>query len=133
MSSQVPVENLANEIMSALTNYSQDIADGMKSAVDRVAKEAMQEIKDHVAFNEPTGAYVKAFRIKTTEDTRLNRTKVWHVTDHQYGLTHLLENGHALRGGGRSRAYPHIIYGDTLAKQRLTELAKEVVENANKP
>ena len=133
MSTVVKIDEFADALNDALTEYNQEITDGMKLVVDKVSKEVMREIKANITFDEPTGKYVKAFRIKTVEETKFNLTKAWHVIDHQHGLTHLLEKGHALRGGGMSRAFPHIVYGDALAKRRMEELAKEVVENVNKP
>ena len=41
----------------------------------------------------------------------------------QYQLTHLLEYGHAKRGGGRTKAQPHIIKGEELAIKELKEKA----------
>lgn len=128
---QTKVDEVADQIMKFLMDYSQDVTDGIKAAVDIVADEVMAEVKAHVTFEEPTGKYVKAFRIKTIADTRFNKEKVWHVTGGEYRLTHLLEKGHAIAGGGRTRAYPHIIFGEHLAIKRMDELARKAVEDAN--
>lgn len=126
----VSIDNLANEILKELESYSESVTVGVKNAVDIVAKEVMEEIKNHVTFDEPTGKYVKAFRIKKAYENKFNKGKLWHVVDGQHRLTHLLERGHALNVGGRAKAFPHIIYGEELAKKRMEELAREAVENA---
>jgi hypothetical protein len=125
------IDDLANEITNSLQGYTQSITDNVKKGVDKVSEEVNTEIKDHVNFKQPTGKYVKAFRIKTTFEDRYNKRNTWHVTNGQYRLTHLLENGHALRQGGRTRAYPHIKYGEELAQRRMEEVAIEGIENAN--
>ncbi|HAO61552.1 MAG TPA: hypothetical protein DCQ90_06450 [Erysipelotrichaceae bacterium] len=132
MTQTIQVDELALELAFQLESYSQDVADVCKLEVDKVAAEVNAEIKAHVTFEEPTGKYVKAFRIKTTEDTKFNKTNVWHVAKPHYRLTHLLENGHALRNGGRSKAFPHIAYGEILAKKRLVQLMKGAIENLNR-
>lgn len=128
--SAVEVDELANLIAEYMSNYSQDITDGVKKAVDVVAKETNEEIKKHVTFKQPTGEYVKAFRIKTIYESKYNKGKVWRVLEPYYRLTHLLEKGHALRQGGRAQEYPHIKYGEELAQRRMEELVKEVIEDA---
>lgn len=128
----VKVDDLAAAIMKELENYSEEITERVKVAVDVVSKEVNEEIKANVTFNERTRKYLKAFRVKTTENTKYNKTNVWHVTGSQYRLTHLLESGHALRGGGRARAFPHIKFGQELAEKRMEELIKEAVADANK-
>lgn len=124
------IDDLANEIAMALENYSQNITDGIKKTVDVVANEVNKEIKNNITFKEHTEKYVKAFRTKTTFEDRYNKRRTWYVANGQHRLAHLLENGHALHQGGRTKAYPHIIYGEELAKKRMEELAKEVVKNA---
>lgn len=130
--SSVDVDELAGLISEYMSNYSEEVTDNVKKAVDVVADEVNQEIKKHIRFKQPTGKYVKSFRIKTSYEDRFNKRKTWYVANGQHRLTHLLEKGHALIQGGRSRAYPHIKYGEELAQRRMEELAKEAIENAGR-
>lgn len=129
--STVGIDGLADLIAEYMENYSQEVTDGIKKAIDTVADEANQEIKNHIIFKERSGKYARAFRLKTSYEDRYNKRKTWYVANGQHRLTHLLEKGHALRQGGRTRAYPHIKYGEELAQKRMEELAKEAIENAN--
>lgn len=128
----VEVDELSKLISEYMSNYTQDVTDYVKKAVDVVAMETNEEIKKHITFKQPTGKYVKAFRIKTSYKDRYNKRNTWYVAAPYYRLTHLLENGHALINGGRTRAFPHIKYGEEFAKKRMEELAKEAIENAGR-
>jgi len=128
--SNVKADGLADLIAKYMNNYSQDVTDRIKAAVDIVAKEVNTEIKAHITFKQPTGDYVKAFRIKTSYEDKCNKGKIWYVSGGEYRLTHLLENGHAKKGGGRTDAFPHIIFGESLAQKRMEELSREAIENA---
>lgn len=130
--SGVQVDEMADLIAEYMSNYTEVVNEEMKKAVDNVAKEVNKEIKSHVTFKQPTGDYVKSFRIKKTYEGRFSKTKTWYVAEPHYRLTHLLEYGHALVNGGRSKEFPHIKYGEELAERRMEELAKEAIENANK-
>lgn len=132
MSKTVSSDGLSDLISEYMSNYVQDITDGIKKDIDIVSNETNEVIKDHITFNQPSGKYVKAFRIKTTYEDRLNKRNTWHVANGQYRLTHLLENGHALHQGGRTKAYPHIKYGEEFAIKRIEELAMEAIENAGR-
>lgn len=127
----IKIDDLAAAILGELESYSQAVTDELKKAVEVVAAEANEEIKNRIAFKQRTRDYVKAFRLKTTYESKFAKRKTWYVTNGQYRLTHLLEHGHALRQGGRARAYPHIKYGEELAQRRMEELAKEAIELAN--
>lgn len=126
----ISIDDLASEIVKELKNYSEKTTEEIKKAVDIVAKETNEEIKNHVTFKEPTGKYVKSFRIKKAYEDGYKKVSVWYVANGQHRLTHLLENGHALHQGGRAQAYPHIKFGEELAKRRMEELTREAIENA---
>lgn len=128
----IAADMLEDEIREMLEEYCLDITEETKKNVDKVAKECNEEIKKHITFKQHTGKYVKAFRIKTAYEDRLNKRNTWYVGNGQHRLTHLLENGHQLEGGGRARAFPHIKYGEELAKKRMEELTKEAIEHANR-
>jgi len=126
-------DEFADILERELVLYSNEITNGLKKDVDIVSKEVNEEIKKHITFKQHTGKYVKAFRIKKSYyENKFNKKNVWYVAKPQYRLTHLLENGHALAQGGRTKAYPHIKYGEELAKRRMEELAKETIKNAGR-
>ena len=126
----ISIDNLADEIVSQMENYSEEVTKGVKNAIDIVGKECNEEIKNHIKFKEHTRKYVKAFRLKKSFEDNYNKRVTWHVANGEYRLTHLLENGHALSQGGRTKAFHHIKYGEELAQRRMEELAKEAIKNA---
>lgn len=122
------IDGLADAINQELSLYSASVTKKTKSNVDKVSKEVDEEIKKHIEFKQPTGKYVKAFRINNAYEGPFTKRKTWHVKAPYYRLTHLLEKGHATVDGERTEAYTHIKYGEALAKRRMEELTKEAVQ-----
>lgn len=103
--SAIPIDDLADEIMKGLMEYASLATDTMKDAV----KESGKLVKKEIEKNAPvkSGRYKKSFTVtKTKEDA--NSLEVTVHSKNRYQLTHLLEKGHAKRGGGRVAAIPHI-------------------------
>lgn len=123
----IQIEDLSALIAAELESYSEEVTESIKNAVDLVSKEVIEEIKSKVSFNEPTGDYVKSFRIKKSYEDKYNKRNTWYVANGQHRLTHLLEFGHAKKNGDRVKAYPHIRYGEELATKRMEELAEKAV------
>ena len=67
-----------------------------------------------------TGAYAKSWAVRKTRETS-NSLEVTVHSKNRYALAHLLENGHAKRGGGRVAAIPHIAPAEEAALQSLEQ------------
>lgn len=134
---------LAAALESMLETYSSEVAEATKRAVDETAERTNEIIKGNApvsskkgtrtvkrsggAGRRKRGTYKRAMRIKTAYESTSEKRVVWYVSGREYALTWLLENGHALRQGGRSPAKPHISYGDTYVKEHLADnIAEEV-------
>lgn len=94
--------NLSHMIAQHLKAYSSEVERDLQDAKKEVANKAVQELKSASGFKDRTGRYRKGWRAKKVGENYV----VHNATD--ASLTHLLENGHALRNGGRSRAFVHI-------------------------
>ena len=120
---KVSVSGLADAVMEGLVEYAELATEDMKAAV----KKAGQTVKKEIQGGAPvkTGAYKKSWAVKTTRETA-NALEVTVHSRNRYQLAHLLEFGHAKRGGGRTRAFPHI----APAEQRAAEILVREVEAA---
>ncbi len=117
----INVDNLAAELAAGLTEYSDEITETIKNAVEEVSKSAVEELKKTSPTR--TGAYAKDWAAKKAyEDTRSKRKTVYNKKHYQ--LTHLLEFGHAKRNGGRVAAVPHIKAVEEKVAQEFEEAIK---------
>ena len=71
-----------------------------------------------------TGKYAQGWTYKAINDGGLKGYIVYNATSYQ--LTHLLENGHAKRNGGRVRARRHIQPVEILGIEKLTRMLQNV-------
>lgn len=99
------IDNLADEIMKGLTEYAELADTEMKKAVKKTAT----SVKKEISANAPkrTGKYAKSWTAKKTKENSHSLEMTVH-SKNKYQLAHLLEKGHAKRGGGRVSGRPHI-------------------------
>lgn len=119
------IDNLADEIMKGLTEYSDLAETEMKKAVRKTATSVKKEISAKAP--KKTGAYAKSWAAKKTKENSHSLEMTVH-SKNRYQLAHLLEKGHAKRGGGRVSGRPHIAPAEENGVQMLENLIKEALE-----
>lgn len=102
----VKIENLADEIMKGLEEYSDMATDELKKEVKKTARNIRKDIQANAPVG-ATGKYSKSWSVKNQKETSNSIELVVH-SKNRYQLAHLLEKGHVLRQGGRVSAIPHI-------------------------
>ena len=110
----VSIDEMGNAIAKEFEEYVSLTEDKVKKICKEVADDTKEEIMDNAPVD--TGRYKKSWKI--TESKQGKGVK-YTVHAGRYRLTHLLEYGHAKRGGGRTKAYPHISKGENLAIREL--------------
>lgn len=116
MSESVKIDNLASEVMKSLDEYKDLASDELKKAVKAAGKTVKEEINASAPVR--TGKYRKSWTTKVTQETA-DGIEVTVYSPSRYQIAHLLENGHAKRGGGRVRAIPHIKPAEEKGEQQL--------------
>lgn len=107
-----------------MEEYDHNVEAAIETETKREIRKVNKEIKGHITFNDKE--YSKHFAT-AVEKKLYGWEATWYVKPPHFRLTHLLEKGHAKRGGGRTRAFPHIKYGADLAEQNyLEDIAKAI-------
>ena len=116
MGKKVSIDQLADAVNEQLQAYNKLSAEVVKTAVTK----AGNAVKKDIGANAPkkTGRYAKSWRTKKTKETS-TELQVTVYSPTRYMLAHLLEHGHAKRGGGRVRAIPHIAPAEEAAEETL--------------
>lgn len=127
---KVTPDQVGGEIRLILEEYTYDVMEQIEAELPKLGRKVNQEIKKHITFNASAQSnYLRSLGIQVIKGSRLYKSVVWRAKSPQSSLTHLLENGHQLPQGGRSKAYPHIIYGEKLVEQELPNLVEKAVKD----
>lgn len=100
------VDTLANDVMKILDDYGADVTKLSVEVVKKVGPKGVQALKSGSGVFKGTGKYASGWRSQV-EQNRFGAKATLHNA-RLPGLPHLLENGHAKRGGGRVHGTVHI-------------------------
>lgn len=124
--SGIKIDALAGEVMKIMEEYAADVSAGMKTEAKTVAKEAVKELKQisPEGRGSKKGHYEDGWTSKV-ESERAENIGIRIYNRKKPGLTHLLEKGHAKRGGGRVEGIPHISTAEENAAVNYEKRLKE--------
>lgn len=125
MANGVSIDQMAEEIMKGLTEYADLATEDVKKAVKKAGTAVRKDIESNAPKD--TGKYAKSWTVKTTKETA-NSLEVTVHSKSRYQLAHLLEYGHAKRGGGRVSAKPHIAAAEQAGIEQLEKEIQKALE-----
>ena len=119
------MESLTVQMSRILEEYSEEVQDVTNDAIQKIAKESVQKLKNTSPKRPGHGEYARGWTIKREKGRGNIATLIVH--NKQYQLTHLLENGHIVRNKkgtyGRAPAIKHI---KPVEEEANTELPQEI-------
>ena len=121
MAKKITVDQLSDEIMDALEEYREMTDEVVRTAVDTVSKETKKIVQAGSPIK--TGGYQNGWSVKKTS-AKAGQVSITVYNRKKPGLTHLLEKGHAKRGGGRVAGQPHIAPAEQYAVSELENKIK---------
>ena len=125
--STIKPSELARAVNDILEDWQGVTDEAAKRGVQKAAEEAVSDLRGaHPPGSEKYGswaAYNNGWTSRKDSSKKGVYTQVVH-NKKKYQLTHLLENGHAIKGGGRARAFPHIAPVAEKIEDKLLEIIK---------
>ena len=116
MNRTVSIDEMDSAIMDELEKYAELAFDDLKAAVKETAASVRKDIQAGAPVD--TGKYKKSWSVKNVHEDSESIDLVVHSRN-RYQIAHLLEHGHAKRGGGRVAAKPHIAAAEQRGNEKL--------------
>ena len=120
-------------VYDAMSELLDGITEDVHDEAAKAAKKAAETTRDHLKNNSPTkrGKYKKGWTAKKMDDDLMSTTYVVYNRSLP-GLTHLLENGHAIVNKygeyGRTNGKPHIVDAAKIGAEEFVEEATRLIE-----
>lgn len=133
----VSITDFVSKLSEELTNYRRTVID---KVVTEETKKAMKDLVEKTKATAPVGKRTKHYRdnisskVSTNNDSGagLNYSELWFVKGSDYRLSHLLNNGHALRDGGRYSGTGFITKATDEVETAYLENLKKAIENGGR-
>lgn len=133
---RVDVDSFSKAIVGILDDYGDGVVTEVKKAVDITTRELVSETKrtapKRAIGGRPSGTYANHISSKVGRNTLNAYSKVWYVRSPEYRLTHLLNNGHALRQGGRWGGTGFLTEASRTHTARFEKRVREAIRDAGR-
>lgn len=117
----INIDNLNEAIINSLEDYNLRATESIKNLTTEAMKELVKDTKRTAPVGKRRKHYKSNITSKKLSENEYGISKLWYVKGSDYRLTHLLNNGHALRNGGR---YP----GTNFLGRAVDKIVPEYVE-----
>jgi hypothetical protein len=125
MAETVSINQLADAIVSAVRDYTEDVSNAVGQKVESTADLVLSDVRQNAP--KKTGKYAKGF-VKTDKSLPgRRRFVVWNKK--YYRLVHLLEFGHAKVKGGRVPGKPHLIPAHERHVNKMVTDIKQIIKH----
>jgi len=126
----VSVERMADEIAKMLTEYETAIVKNVDAGGKPVADKGAKQLRQ--TSPERTGKYAKSWGVtREAGGFGENAKYIIHNKKH-YRVAHLLEHGHVMANGKRTKAIPHIKPVEEQVVREYEKKVREAIEDAAK-
>jgi hypothetical protein len=134
---EISVDALVSQISEELNGYRRYVID--KAMIEKTA-EAMRHLVEKTKATAPVGKRSKHYKDNITSKVLFKRDvgygltyrELWFVKGSDYRLSHLLNNGHAKKTGGRVEGTKFITKAADEVKTDYLENLKKVIENGGR-
>lgn len=126
----VSVEQMADEIAKMLTEYETAIVKNVDASGKPVADKGAKQLRQ--TSPEREGKYAKSWGVTKEEGGFGENAKYIIHNKKHYRVAHLLEHGHVMANGKRTKAIPHIKPVEEQVIREYEKQVREAIENAAK-
>ena len=121
----ISIDELAGEITLAVQQYTEDVSAAIEREVDATAKEMVAELR--ITSPKDTGEYAKGWTSR--KETKHGEYRRIVHNKNKPSLVHLLEKGHAKKGGGRVDGRSHLRPAYDRHAGKLEKAIKDIIKN----
>lgn len=125
----ISIDQLSEAVNRELTIYNQNVIDGVKKQAKKSMSQLVKRTKETAPVGNRKKHYKDSISSKKTSENDRSVSYAWYVKGSDYRLSHLLENGHALRNGGRTRGTHFIKNASDPIIAEYLEAVEEVCRN----
>ena len=121
-STRCPALKFRDTLNKIIQEYAQDVETDINEVTKEVGKAGATALRKQSRATFNGTEYAKRWKSEYTE-TRYNSQSI--IYNEWPGLPHLLEHGHAMRGGGRVSGRPHI----SIVEEQIVEQYMKGIES----
>lgn len=117
------MKDISVQLNDILQDYSKEVIETANECSLKVANEGAERLKETSPHR--TGKYAKGWTVKEENKSFFGSVTYVICNKAKPYLTHLLENGHANRNGGRTEAREHIKPIEEWVQEELPQMIKQ--------
>lgn len=125
---KVSIDGLADAVTQELKLYEQHVIEGIRKETDKSMRQLVKETKATAPVGHRKKHYRDSITSKVTNSSLRAYEKTWYVRGSDYRLSHLLNNGHMLRDGGRYEGTGFITKASISVIENYEKAIREVLE-----
>lgn len=119
--------DIQKQFQKALTSWTDEVVAKVETVMQEVANETADRMKPAGDFKNRSGKYRKSWKAEKIKSRTYTKATVYASKNQAY-KTMLLEFGHAKRGGGRTKAFPHISVNNDWAEEEAYKRIIKIIE-----